>query len=76
MEEQSQQPNESNPLIKLICDDKGNSVYSVAFSSDGNMIVSGSEDETICLWDIKGNSVPQRLHYHTDTVHSVAFSPG
>ena len=26
-------------------------VYSVAFSPDGMRVVSGSEDETICIWD-------------------------
>ena len=26
-------------------------VYSVSFSPDGTQVVSGSEDETICVWD-------------------------
>jgi len=50
------------------------SVYSVAFSPDGQMLASGSADGTLILWDVKtGRSIGRR--YHTDQVYSVAFSP-
>ncbi|WP_026099310.1 WD40 repeat domain-containing protein [Prochlorothrix hollandica] len=32
-------------------------VWSVAFSPDGQTIVSGSEDQTIRLWDLQGNPI-------------------
>jgi WD40 repeat protein len=52
-----------------------NTVNSVAFSSDGQLIVSGSEDKTVRLWDIEGNPVGQPFQGHENTVNSVAFSP-
>ena len=49
---------------------------SVAFSPDGNRIVSGSDDKTVRLWDAAtGQPVGDPLTGHTDTVYSVAFSP-
>ncbi|KAJ7861893.1 hypothetical protein B0H13DRAFT_1726283 [Mycena leptocephala] len=51
-------------------------VCSVAFSPDGTRIVSGSDDETICIWNAAtGEAVGTPLEGHTDWVHSVAFSP-
>ena len=49
---------------------------SVAFSPDGKRIASGSDDNTVRLWDADtGQPVGQPLTGHTDTVTSVAFSP-
>src|SRR5271157_2503482 len=51
-------------------------VASVAFSSDGKTLASGSYDNTIVLWDVAtGQPIGQPLTGHTDTVNSVAFSP-
>ena len=52
------------------------SVNSVAFSSDGRHIVSGSYDHTIQVWDAQtGHQVCNPIQGHTDCVKSVAFSP-
>ncbi|KAH6696713.1 WD40-repeat-containing domain protein [Leptodontidium sp. MPI-SDFR-AT-0119] len=51
-------------------------VTSVAFSSDGKQIVSGSDDGTVRLWDAAtGHQVLPILEGHISGVSSVAFSP-
>ena len=44
------------------------------FSKEGDLIVSGSADHTIKLWDLQGNIV-QDIDAHYDEVTSVEFSP-
>lgn len=51
-------------------------IVSVAFSPDGNYVVSGSTDETVRIWDVKaGTQVGEPLRGHSDWIRSVAFSP-
>jgi hypothetical protein len=51
-------------------------VYSVAFSPDGTRIVSGSDDDTLRLWDAAtGHLIGPPITGHTDAVNCVAFSP-
>jgi WD40 repeat protein len=50
-------------------------VGSLTFSPDGTSLVSGSNDETIKLWDIQTGGVVKTFHGHTDGVHSVSISP-
>ena len=51
-------------------------VYSVAFSPDGRLVASGSEDKTLRLWDASTEAqVGEALQGHDDSVRSVAFSP-
>jgi WD40 repeat protein len=53
-----------------------NSVVSVAFSPDGTRIVSGSDDETVRVWDtVSGAEALPPLRGHENGVTSVAFSP-
>ena len=49
-------------------------VTSVAFSPDGQTLVSGSGDNTVRLWDLQGNAIGAPFRGHTDAVISVAFS--
>jgi WD40 repeat protein len=56
-------------------DGHSNSVSSVAFSLDGTRIVSGSDDDTLRLWDAVSDAHLNTLKGHTDCVFSVAFSP-
>jgi len=50
-------------------------IRSVAFSPDGNRIVSGSDDESVRVWDAETGEQLRELQGHTDSVSSVAFSP-
>ncbi|PPR04540.1 hypothetical protein CVT26_002507 [Gymnopilus dilepis] len=50
-------------------------VNCVAFSPDGRLIISGSDDSTIRIWDAEtGNPLRSSLSGHTNWVYSVAFS--
>ncbi|MCP9842021.1 hypothetical protein KBY93_15555 [Synechococcus sp. J7-Johnson] len=49
---------------------------SLALSSDGRLIVSGSDDETLSIWDATtGKLLRPPLKEQTDGVLCVAFSP-
>jgi WD40 repeat protein len=50
-------------------------VNSVAFSPDGQLIVSGSYDSTVRVWDVTTGAERHAMHGHQEAVHSVAFSP-
>jgi WD40 repeat protein len=50
-------------------------IWSVAFSPDGKTLASGSEDNTIKLWDLTTGKEKATFPGHTDCVRSVAFSP-
>ena len=49
-------------------------LQSLAFSSDGKLLVSGSCDETINLWDIQTGGVVMTFYGHTDWIWSVSIS--
>ena len=50
-------------------------INSIAISPDGKYIVSGSDDETIKIWDIKTAECLNTLLGHSETVSSVTISP-
>ena len=50
-------------------------ITSVAFSSDGTRVVSGSADMTLKLWDVATGRLLRTFEGHRYTIESVAFSP-
>ena len=50
-------------------------VNGVSFSPDGTKVASGSNDETVKLWDVTSGECLQTLEGHFDDVNSVSFSP-
>ncbi|KAG6903782.1 hypothetical protein DXG01_012321, partial [Tephrocybe rancida] len=51
------------------------SVESVAVSPDGKQVVSGSHDQSVCIWDALTGDLVKGLKGHTSSVQSVALSP-
>jgi WD40 repeat protein len=55
-------------------------IYSTSFSSDGTLLVSGSGDQTVRVWQCCPETLTWRciavLYGHTETVLTVAFLPG
>lgn len=50
-----------------------NYVYQIAFSPKGNMLVSGSYDEAVFIWDVRSARVMKSLPAHSDPVSGVDF---
>jgi WD40 repeat protein len=50
-------------------------VHSVAFSPDGQHIVSGSRDKLVKVWSVSARKEVASLAGHNEYVWSVAFSP-
>jgi WD40 repeat protein len=50
-------------------------VVSLAYSSDGRSLLSGSIDTSVRLWDITSGRMVRRFDGHKSGVMSVAFSP-
>ena len=47
----------------------------VAFSPDGKYVLTGSEDKTARLWDLKTGAVVRQFSGHSQGLTAVAFSP-
>ena len=50
------------------------SVNAVAFSHDGSLLASASDDQTVRLWNPTTGQEVQKLERHINTVNAVAFS--
>lgn len=50
-------------------------VNSVAFSHDGELLATGSADNTVRIWNVRNAQVLRTLSFHLADVFAVAFSP-
>ena len=50
-------------------------VWSVAFSPDGNQIISGDEEGILILWDVASGNEIRRFEGHPHGIRSASFSP-
>ena len=50
------------------------SVNSVCFNHDGSQVASGSEDNTVKVWNAKTGDLVQSLQGHSGDVYSVCFN--
>ncbi|ABW27178.1 TIR domain-containing protein [Acaryochloris marina] len=60
--------------LKILSLGHTDAVWSVAFSADGRRALSGSNDNTVRLWDVDTGQSLRVMEGHTDSVNSVAFS--
>ncbi|MEO0405860.1 MAG: serine/threonine-protein kinase [Cyanobacteria bacterium P01_A01_bin.135] len=68
---------EAPPPYSAYATFKGHSAQlnTLALSLDGTMLASGSDDQTIKLWDVQAGKELRTLPRHSDRVQAVAFSP-
>ena len=66
----------TDPQLRQFLSKHTRSVNSIAFSPNGKMLASASDDNTIILWDLStGKPIGQPLIGHTNGVNSIDFSP-
>ncbi|MEE6508434.1 hypothetical protein FKM82_021182 [Ascaphus truei] len=50
-------------------------VNTINLNSESSLLVSGTKEGTVSIWDITTSSILHQLHCHCGTVHDAAFSP-
>ncbi|HLO33841.1 MAG TPA: WD40 repeat domain-containing protein [Anaerolineales bacterium] len=66
---------QANGALQVYLNGHTAQVNSVAFSPDGKILASGSDDGTVILWEVTTKRLIGQLRGHTASARSVAFSP-
>ncbi|MEM7726734.1 MAG: NB-ARC domain-containing protein [Cyanobacteria bacterium P01_A01_bin.45] len=66
---------DSNQVPHKILEGHNDSIWSIAFNPDSKLIVSGSSDRSVKIWDSQTGQCLKTLYGHNRPVLSVAFSP-
>ncbi|MFT5470586.1 MAG: WD40 repeat protein [Verrucomicrobiales bacterium] len=69
------QVNSQQQIGKTIKLGERKGIWAVAMSPDGKLVVTGSEEGDVCLWNSLNAQLIANLEGHVDTVVRVAFSP-
>ncbi|KAJ5325832.1 uncharacterized protein N7506_008934 [Penicillium brevicompactum] len=59
------------PLASKFTD---SSIRAVCFSQDGRLLVSGSQDKTLCIWDVTSGNLLNVLKGHSGPLRLITFS--
>ncbi|HJT59524.1 MAG TPA: NB-ARC domain-containing protein [Ktedonobacteraceae bacterium] len=62
-------------VLRLTCRGHTDGVWSLAFSPDGSLLASSSDDSDVRLWDSASGDCLRILEDHTNRVRSISFSP-
>lgn len=65
---------ETNNALLQTLEGHTSEITAIAFSPNGKMTASGSQNGTIQLWDTATGTLQQTLKFHNDCVMAVAFS--
>jgi WD domain, G-beta repeat len=69
------QKNQSEPIHPIVKQGHSEAVISVAISPDGKFCISGSEDETIKLWEMSTGRLIRTITGDKTIVYALQFSP-
>ena len=69
------QKKEADRVPVLALEGHGGPVRSVSFSADGKLVVSGSHDNSVKIWDAESGKALKTLHGHGSWVRACRFSP-
>jgi WD40 repeat protein len=62
-------------LLKQTLPGHSKNISAIAFSQDGTTVATGSEDQTIFLWDVKAQKLLHKFSGHSDVVSALLFDP-
>src|SRR6266480_3269294 len=65
----------SGITLRHVLEGHSGEIRQIAWSPDGRILASGSNDNTIRLWDAQTGQALQTLSGHSETVLSIAWSP-